>query len=166
MGKQVGKKFSIRKKLKQYFIRNNSEFYLAEVVALITFSIVFGIIVGCILTYNNRYDKSIESANKTDELISTYNLILNNYYDNITEDELINSAIEGMVSSLDDPYSSFFDKDDTIEFNQLVDGSYVGIGVTVSNRDNHNYIVDIAEGSSVHSRRLKVCMWGCCEYMK
>ncbi len=61
-------------------------------------------------------------------LIRTADLIENNYYKPITEDDLI----KGMVNSLNDPYSVYFPPAQTKEFQEEVNGKYAGIGVVIS----------------------------------
>lgn len=61
-----------------------------------------------------------------------------------------------MVSSLNDPYSYYMDVQSTDEFNQTVDGSYVGIGVTVTKSDDKsNYIYDMFNNSSAAEAGLQ-----------
>lgn len=61
-------------------------------------------------------------------LTRTAELIEDNYYKPVTEDQLI----EGMVNSLDDPYSVFFPPAQTKEFQEEISGQYAGIGVEIT----------------------------------
>ncbi len=61
-------------------------------------------------------------------LIRTAEIIENNYYKPVTEDELI----KGMVDSLGDPYSVYFPPAQTKAFQEEVNGRYAGIGVVIT----------------------------------
>lgn len=58
----------------------------------------------------------------------TAEIIEDNYYKPVTEDQLT----EGMVNSLDDPYSVFFPPAQTKEFQEEISGQYAGIGVEIT----------------------------------
>ena len=110
---------------------NDSKFSIFEVVIIIFISIVFGIIVGYILTYTRSPLSSVKSNSKLSEIISTYNSIKDNYYKEIDDDTLVNAAVSGMIGSLDDKYSNYMDSSTTDSFNESVEGSFVGIGITI-----------------------------------
>ncbi len=61
-------------------------------------------------------------------LVRTAEIIEDNYYKPVTEDQLT----EGMVNSLDDPYSVFFPPAQTKEFQEEISGQYAGIGVEIT----------------------------------
>lgn len=44
-------------------------------------------------------------------------------------------AIKGMVSSLNDPYSTFFDPEESKQFSETVEGEFVGVGMEVGVKD-------------------------------
>ena len=62
---------------------NDSKFSIFEVVIIIFISIVFGMIVGYVLTYTRSPLGSVKSNSKLSEIISTYNSIKDNYYKEI-----------------------------------------------------------------------------------
>ncbi len=91
---------------------------------------LIGYLVGTKIKLNNDYqytkaDKEVQS------FIDQYNYILNNYYGDIDKNNLITSAINGMLQSLDD-YSGVIDNTSN-SFTITLDGTYEGIGITVSN---------------------------------
>ncbi len=134
----------------------DSKFSIFEVIIVTFISIIFGIIVGYILTYTSTPIKAIKSDHNLEEIISTYNTIKDNYYDDIDEDSLADNAIKGMVSSLDDSYSSFMDNKTTESFNESVDGYFVGIGVTIMYSDEYNQIIKVDEDGPGDKAGLKV----------
>ena len=91
-----------------------SSFSVLEVVMIVFISILFGIVIGYLITYNRG---SVHSRNgsKISNVIDTYEKIVNEYYDEVDEDKLSDAAINGMIRSLGDPYSSFMNEDDSSE---------------------------------------------------
>lgn len=122
---------------------NDSKFSIFEVVIIIFISIVFGIIVGYILTYTRSPLSSVKSNSKLSEIISTYNSIKDNYYKEIDDDTLVNAAVSGMIGSLDDKYSNYMDSSTTDSFNESVEGSFVGIGITIMYDGEYNKIIAV-----------------------
>lgn len=122
---------------------NDSKFSIFEVVIIIFISIVFGIIVGYILTYTRSPLSSVKSNSKLSEIISTYNSIKDNYYKEIDDDTLVNAAVSGIIGSLDDKYSNYMDSSTTDSFNESVEGSFVGIGITIMYDGEYNKIIAV-----------------------
>ena len=132
------------------------QFNILEVTVLIVISIFFGFVVGCILTYGNHQLAGIEISDKLEDLVVAYNSIFENYYDEISEDDLVNAAVDGMIQSLDDPYSNYMTEEETEVFNQEVNGSYVGIGATVVWTEDKSYVSEIIPDSPADKAGLQV----------
>lgn len=54
----------------------------------------------------------------------------------IDQQKIIYGAIQGMASSLGDPYTSFFNPEEAFRFQQDLSGSFEGIGAEIAVRDN------------------------------
>ena len=54
---------------------------------------------------------------------------------------MINSAISGMMESLDDPYSMYFDKEETDNFSISLNGSYEGVGIQIMKDSETGYML-------------------------
>ena len=137
-------------------LEGDSKFSIFEVIIVTFISIIFGIIVGYILTYTSTPIKAIKSDPNLEEIISTYNTLKNNYYDDVDDVSLADNAIKGMVSSLNDSYSTFMDNKTTESFNESVDGYFVGIGVTIMYSDGYNQIIKVDESGPGDKAGLKV----------
>lgn len=75
-------------------------------------------------------------------------LLLNNYYEEIDEDVLLEGAINGMVEAVGDPYTVYYTPDMMESFMEQQSGSYVGIGVTVfMDEDGLATVADIFDDS-------------------
>ena len=79
------------------------------------------------------------------------------YYGSYDEEIIVDQALKGMVSALDDKYSAYMTPD---EYEQnLIDakGSITGIGITVNKGDNNEIkIVEIAEKGPAEKAGLKI----------
>ncbi|MFP4286388.1 MAG: S41 family peptidase [Candidatus Izemoplasmataceae bacterium] len=71
-----------------------------------------------------------------DAFNETFNHILNAHYSSPEESALWEGAINGLIHSLDDPFSRYFDEEAFSQFREGFKESYVGIGVTVEDYDN------------------------------
>lgn len=137
-------------------LEGDSKFSIFEVIIVTFISIIFGIIVGYILTYTSTPIKAIKSDPNLEEIISAYNTLKNNYYDDVDEVSLADNAIKGMVGSLNDTYSSFMDNKTAESFNESVDGYFVGIGVTIMYSDGYNQIIKVDDSGPGDKAGLKV----------
>lgn len=109
------------------------------VLVFITFcvSLSLGVIIGKYI----RIDKKVEKVDENIQMfIDNYKYIVSNYYDEIDKDDLINKAIEGMMNSLDDPYSAYIDSETSTNFNATLDGNYQGLGISIVKNTDNNYI--------------------------
>lgn len=120
---------------------NKSNFTLSEVIVLVIMTLLIGITLGNLFNKSNLVSDSNKTNDKyLNEFIKNYEYIVNNYYEKIDKSDLINKAISGMTESLDDPYSVYFDSDESSNFNITLDGSYQGIGVQITKEEETGYI--------------------------
>ena len=132
--------------VREVIIETKSGFNTIEVVIIMIISILFGGLLGSVLTYT-RGVTSIKAPKELEELVSTYNTIVDNYYGNLNKEELLDSAIKGMVDYLDDPYSVYMDEDASDSFNETVNGKYTGIGAQVMHKNGKMVIYSVFENS-------------------
>jgi len=67
-----------------------------------------------------------------ERLLEVMEQLKENHYSRPTDEALLQGAIDGMISSLNDPFTTYFSASDQEEYNQGFEESYVGIGITVS----------------------------------
>jgi carboxyl-terminal processing protease len=70
------------------------------------------------------------------------NLIKDDYYKKIPQPTLTNGSINGMIRSLKDPYSHYFDPEQNQAFEQAISGQYTGVGMAV-NQDKRGLLVTL-----------------------
>lgn len=130
-------------------------FNFIELISIIIVSLFLGAIVGNIITYDKENIVFNSVPEELDEFVTTYNTINNSYYKKISKDKLVDAAIEGMLSSLDDPYSEYMNKTDSTEFNETVNGEYDGIGITIISDNDAVKIVSVFDNSPAKKIGLK-----------
>lgn len=135
---------------------SKSKFTLSETLTIMIVSILVGILIGSSITYGGDNITITRIPENLEELISTYNDITINYYDKVDKKELINAAINGMIESLDDPYSDFMVDQESTTFNETIDGEYAGIGATVSFDGNNAIIESMYKKSPSKQAGMKV----------
>ena len=134
----------------------NSNFTVFEVILFIFSSVIFGMIAGCILTYSSSSLSLIRSDSHLSEIINTYKSLSSSFYGDVDKDELTNSAIKGMIESLNDPNSVFLANDVGDDFNDYIDGKYVGIGIDVYFDDEYFVISDVVPNGPADIAGLKI----------
>lgn len=143
----------IKEKVKK---RNKTTYGLIEVIIFSFIFMLFGIVLGFLLTYGKDPYTGKKLPKSIEEFISTYENIKENYYGELDEQKLIDAAISGMVSTIDDPYSSYMDESSADEFNEEITGSYVGIGVTIDYSENTNKVIVVNPGDAADKAGMQV----------
>ena len=134
--------------IREIIVEHKSGFNTIEVLVLVLVAIAFGFVVGTGVSFFKQEYKGEKISNSLQELIAVYNNIMDSYYEDIDEQDLVDAAVDGMLDSLDDPYSTYMDEDNAETFNETVDGSYDGIGITITQNENKDIlIVSVAEDS-------------------
>lgn len=133
-------------------------FNLLEVIIIMIITALFGAFIGSSVVYFKYSDqKEVKIENKDlNEFVTTYNRLLNDYYNELDKDKLLDAGIKGMIDYLDDPYSSYMDTETSEEFNEEIDGNYVGMGVEIQKKDDKITIVTIFEDSPASKAGFKL----------
>lgn len=83
-----------------------------------------------------------EQYKKFDKLVVLENIIETDYYQEVDEDNLVLGAAKGLMSSLQDPYSEYYTKEEFKLLKEQTLGSFVGIGIYMTNNDNDNIVIE------------------------
>lgn len=103
--------------------------------------------------YEEKRQKD-ESAD-LDKVERAFELIKTSYVDKVDEKKLIEGAIQGMLSVLDDPYSVYMDEETASQFNESLDSSFEGIGAEVTMIDGKVIIIAPFKNSPAEKAGLK-----------
>ena len=163
--KDIKKKKDSNKKVKEKKIEivndnknKERELYTSkEVIIVMIFSIGIGILMcfgGISIITGKNYLAVTKDLKK---VVDTYYAIVDNYYGELDRDKLIDGAVEGMISSVGDTFTSYSDTDSTSSFDETINGSYEGIGCTIATlEDGTISVIDMFENSPSYKAGLKV----------
>ena len=141
--------------VREIIVERRSGFNFSEVIIIMIIAIMFGFLLGNIVNFVVFSDSS-SSGDELDELVSTYDNIVNNYYEDVDKEELIDAGIQGMINYLDDPYATYFSGDASDDFNEELSGTYEGIGIEVMLKDGVVSVGNVFEDSPASKAGVKV----------
>ncbi len=150
------KKKRDKKKKIGIFSKEKESYSFDEVFSITIFSLLLGVLA-CfsVLTILNKGKNYFVLSKELAKFVDAYDAIVNNYYKEVDKDKLVESAINGMVSSIGDEYTSYSDKDVTDNFNETVNGKYMGIGALIMKSENDLVIYKVFEDSPSYRAGLK-----------
>lgn len=163
--KDIKKKKDSNKKVKEKKVEivndnktKEKELYTSkEVIIVMIFSIGIGILMcfgGISIITGKNYLAVTKDLKK---VVDTYYAIVDNYYGELDKDKLIDGAVEGMISSVGDTFTSYSDTESTSSFDETINGSYEGIGCTVATlEDGTISVIDMFDDSPSYKAGLKV----------
>ncbi|WP_449622403.1 lmo1851 family serine protease [Robertmurraya sp. Marseille-Q9965] len=97
----------------------------------------------------------ISERKEFEKLYTAFDTITKGYYKEVDENKLVNGAINGMIESLDDPYSDYMNEDEAASFHQSISSSFEGIGAEIQERDGFIVIVSPLKGSPAEKAGIK-----------
>ncbi len=137
--------------------RKPNRFLLFFIVLIIAVGAFFG---GAL--YGSLNKASILQGNKPvvndgsfDELFVVKDLLDSQYYQDLDQKVLLEGAIKGMVNSVGDPYTVFFNEEEYKTFNDDGQGNYVGIGVMVGIKEDKIVVITPFEGTPAFEAGLR-----------
>lgn len=150
------KKKKDKKKKIGIFSKEKESYSFDEVFSITIFSLLLGVLA-CfsVLTILNKGKNYFVLSKELAKFVDAYDAIVNNYYKEVDKDKLVESAINGMVSSIGDEYTSYSDKDVTDNFNETVNGKYMGIGALIMKSEKDLVIYKVFEDSPSYRAGLK-----------
>ncbi len=81
-------------------------------------------------------------------------LIRTSYVRDVTSEDLITSAIKGMLQGLD-PHSTFLDKEEFKEMQETTTGKFYGVGIEISTENNQIIVVSPIEDTPAYKAGVK-----------
>lgn len=90
-----------------------------------------------------------------EKLYNAFDTIQDNYFKEVDEKKLVNGAIDGMLQSLDDPYSDYMNEEEASSFHESISSSFEGIGAEIQEKDGFIIIVSPLKGSPAEKAGLK-----------
>ena len=142
--------------------KKNKDFKVQEVIILVVITCIVSFFSGSayskIKYYGTNYGNSEESIVLSDELetfILNYQHVIDNYYEKLDEEKLLDAAFSAVVNELNDPYSIYMNESDYSNLNITLDGNYSGLGVAIKQDDGNIIISSIFKNSPAEKAGLK-----------
>ncbi|OAB42975.1 S41 family peptidase [Paenibacillus glacialis] len=107
---------------------------------------------GLLASITNSAGLKKEEAQK---IGTALDLIEGNYYKDIDRSILVDGAINGMMESLSDPYSTYMGQETAQKFEESIEGSFSGIGAEVSLKDGNVVVVSPIKGSPAEKAGIR-----------
>ena len=109
--------------------------------------IAFIIVVGASF-YLGTFVNTDSSTNEPNAVFSeVMEQLQENHYTQPLSEDLWQGAIDGLLASVEDPYTSYFDYEEFVSYQSGFSEDYVGIGVTVQYQDKKIVIEEVKPGS-------------------
>ena len=125
--------------------KNKKDFKLMHLIIIVVLTaVVSAITTGVILLNNKNVGRTIANSNDKDlqEFVDAYNSILEDYYEDIDKNKMLDAAIDGMLNYLGDDYTTYMDSNETDQLNDKLNGHYEGIGVEIREGNVVNKVFD------------------------
>lgn len=107
---------------------------------------------------DNEYENMLNDltdAISLPKVVQAYSIIQSNYIEPIENEDLVEGAIRGMLTILNDPYSEYMDLETMEQFNEQIGSSFEGIGAEVSMVGDRVTIVAPIKGSPAEKAGLR-----------
>ena len=150
-----------KKKLEEDKIveKNNekTEFSLIEVIIIMIICIVFGLLIGGYIVSQKKYDSNDEHKIDFNEINGLYEDIKkNNYYGEYAETSFRDNTVNGMLSSLKDPFARLITNEEAEKYQEDLESEFIGIGVTITtNSDGLPVVMEVFKASPAEKSGMK-----------
>ena len=104
---------------------------------------------------DSQAQKETEEWEQFEKVHQAFDLIADNYVEQVDKNELTEGAIKGMLDELKDPYSVYMDAETTSQFQQTLDSSFQGIGAEINYLDGKFVIVSPFKHSPAEKAGIK-----------
>ena len=130
---------------------------IKEILFIVSMIVCLGIgfIFGYIL--NSQNNSIIKSSGDTTILDEAYHILKNDWYNpNDTEVNIEGNSIAALVGSLGDIHSSYFTFEESLAFNQSVDGNFDGIGIAFISLNSGILVTEVYPNSPASESNIQV----------
>lgn len=104
---------------------------------------------------NIQHNPSSAITQNLAKVEQAYQLIQKSYVEKVSDEQLVQGAIQGMIGTLKDPYSVYMDATTAERFNDSLDSSFDGIGAQVTIEEGKLMIVAPIKNTPAEKAGLK-----------
>ena len=118
-------------------------FLKTSLTVVVTASVTFALT--SFLFATGRTEIKIDTGNLSRKINTVNTYLENNYlYDDYDKEKMEEEAVKAYISALDEPYTSYYTKDEFKSYLSGVEESYVGIGIVISVDVDKNKIIVVS----------------------
>ncbi|MEI5907338.1 S41 family peptidase [Bacillus spongiae] len=114
---------------------------------IITFALAFG--------NDKAVNLGVPERTEFEKLYEAYDKLNENYFTELEREALVEGAINGMVESLDDPYSDYLSVEEAEQFDEVISSSFEGIGAEIQSKNGFITVVSPIKGAPAERAGLK-----------
>jgi len=139
-------------------IKKHSTFSTVEVVTIVIITAFISLLMGLVISNSTNQTANYKAVSpEMQDFLEEYNNIIDNYYDDVDEKELLETALESVINSLGDPYTGVVDNSLANSLSTRLQGTYSGFGIEIANNsENYIYIVNVIEDSPAEKVGLQL----------
>ncbi len=138
------------------FSYNKDSYSFSEVFGITLVSLILGAFAcTCVFSLMFGGRNYFSMAKQFGKLFDVYDVLVDNYYGEVDKKELVNAAIDGMVSSVGDVYTSYSNTEEADSFDEMVNGTYEGIGCTIMQDKDSITVVEVYDNTPAAKAGLK-----------
>ena len=127
-------------------MKQKNGFIKGALCGALTVLLVMGVIsCGIREVKSDDAGQSVESTENTETKLNFLKALIDEYFiDDVDKEKLTEGIYKGYIDGLEDPYSAYFDEEETKEMNETTSGEYQGVGFVVS-QDKDTGIITILQ---------------------
>ncbi len=141
-------------------MKNNRLSIFIGMVSLVVITIISTLIfsgLGNFVLTGSIKGYSLEELAFIKKIMSSKDLLLDNFYSEISEEDLYDGAMTGMLAATNDQYTEYLPAEANEALEELTEGKYEGVGIVVSvlNGEKYPTILYILPNSPAEKAELK-----------
>lgn len=110
---------------------------------------------GFVLVGKSDFDTMSEISERYAKLYAMQEMVNDQFLWETDEEEQMNAIYKALIDSLGDKYSVYMDKEEYANWNNYVNGTFTGVGITFAEDDEGNFVItDILNGGPADSAGL------------
>lgn len=128
--------------------KKNGFSLFSTIIIIVITAIISGITTGVIMYNSYRQSTGLSYAEISNdpalqEFLEVYASILDDYYEDVDKEAMLEEAVAAMMNYLGDSYTTYLTEEETESLAEKLAGEYKGVGISIQD----NIIVDVTKNS-------------------
>ncbi|MGM0501217.1 MAG: S41 family peptidase [Bacillota bacterium] len=136
------------------FTTKNKKLLIGVTILVLTIITSVGFFMHHTYANSNRFSEQ-ETSSKFQKLFVIFDIIEQSYVEDEEMDTLVTGAIDGMLNSLEDPYTNYLPPKEYEGMKEDFEGKYGGIGIMITLRDGQITVISPFKGTPGAKAGLK-----------